>query len=326
MVLRGSKDKQWWQWMYRDGPAGPAAAMVAEAKQRIIGHMASIFVPLKVGGRTTLGAHGIDLMVHPDYRRQGIFKTLGMKLRELTRAKEWSLAYGTPDDESYQGFVTRLNVLDIGELPFLFKVIDWGALLKNRYKIPTFAGQLLGNTRELITVRRRLPKDTGIKVEEITSFDERIDKLWAKASKLKNIMVIKDMKYLNWRYVAKPGKEYHMFVAKKQEEITGFIVLKMVKGVLSRGYIVDFLTLPDEGTIAESLLTTAERYFTEEGVASISCWMFQDIIYYKILRKMGFIRRSGLRFCVRIVDQNIPREFATDTANWYYMLGDGDSQ
>ncbi len=325
MVLRGSKDKRWWNWMYRDGPAGPALVVVAEAKHRIIGHMASTFVPLKVGGRTTLGAHGIDLMVHPDYRRQGIFKTLGMKLRGLTRAKEWSLTYGTPDDESYQGFVTRLNVLDIGELPFLFKIIDLSAILKNRYRIPVFIGKMLGYAWESITNGRRSPEDTEIKIDEVFSFDEQIDKFWEKASQLKSIMVIKDMKYLNWRYVAKPGKEYKILIAKKQEEIAGFIVLKLVKGAPSRGYIADLLTLPGEGTVAESLIARVIRYFKEEGAVSVSCWLFQNTIYYGILRKMGFLRRSGPRFCTRIVDPNIPREFAADPANWYYVAGDGDA-
>ncbi len=53
--------------------------MVAEAKQRIIGSMAVILVPLKVGDQVTRGSHGIDLMVHPDYRRLGIMKRLGTK-------------------------------------------------------------------------------------------------------------------------------------------------------------------------------------------------------------------------------------------------------
>jgi len=262
--------------------------------------MASTFVPLKVGGRTTLGAHGIDLMVHPDYRRQGIFKTLGMKLRGLTRAKEWSLTYGTPDDESYQGFVTRLNVLDIGELPFLFKIIDLSAILKNRYRIPVFIGKMLGYAWESITNGRRSPEDTEIKIDEVFSFDEQIDKFWEKASKLKSIMVIKDMKYLNWRYVAKPGKEYKILIAKKQEEIAGFIVLKLVKGAPSRGYIADLLTLPGEGTVAESLIARVIRYFKEEGAVSVSCWLFQNTTYYGILRKMvPASQRSTLLYAYR---------------------------
>jgi GNAT superfamily N-acetyltransferase len=325
IVLSGSRDKEWWQWMYRDGPLGPATIMVAEVNQRIIGTSGSILVPLKVGDQITRGSHGIDLMVHPDYRRQGIMKALSAKLRESSRGMKKSIGYGTPNNESYQGFVKRMGALDIGELPFLFKVINWGALLKNRYKIPVFAGKLFGYTWERITNRPLSLKDAEIEVEEVFSFDERIDKFCQKASEIKAIMVMKNMKYLNWRYVAKPGKEYKILLAKKHQEITGFIVLKLEKNILFRGYIVDLLTLPGEDIVAEVLITRAMKYFKEEGAATISCWMFQDIPYYKILRKLGFLRRSGPRFCIRIIDPNIPKEFATNPANWYYVVGDGDS-
>src|SRR3972149_6434010 len=187
LVLSGPRSKQWWQWMYRDGPFGPAIMMLAESNQKIIGSMASILVPLKIGDRATLGGHGIDLMVHPDYRRLGIMKTLGMTMREMPLAKRRSITYGTPHNESYQGFVNRLNALDICEVPLLFKVIDWGAVLKNRYRIPFFAGKLLGYAWERITSRRPSPKTSEIEIEEVLSFAERMDKFWQKASVMKDI-------------------------------------------------------------------------------------------------------------------------------------------
>lgn len=325
LVLSGSRDKQWWQWMYREGPAGPAAIMVAETKQRIIGSMAFIRVPVKIGDQVTRGSHGIDLMVHPDYRRLGIMKTLGTKLNETYAGLYRSISYGTPHNESHLGFVNRLHAVDVGEVPLLFKVIDWGALLKSRFKIPNFAGKFFGYAWERLANRLPSPKDAEIEVDEVFVFDERINKFWQKASKMKNIMVIKDMKYLNWRYIAKPGKEYKVLIAKKQQEIVGYIVLKVEKDVLSRGYIVDLLTLPDEGTAAEVLITKATRCLKEDGAATISCLMLQDTLYYGILRKLGFIRREGPCLCVRIIDPNIPKEFITDPANWYYVVGDGDS-
>jgi GNAT superfamily N-acetyltransferase len=326
IALSGSKDRQWWQWMYRDGPIGPAIITVAEAKGRIIGHTASILVPVKIGDRVTKGSHGIDLMVHPDYRHQGIFLAIHKKLNRAPSGSVRSIAYGTPNDQSRPGFVGKLNALNICEVPVLLKVIDWGMVLKNRYKIPEFAGRVLGNIWEHITHHIRSPKDAGIEVNEVSIFDEQIDKFWQKASGLKNIMIVKDMKYLNWRYVAKPGKEYRVFIAKKQQDIAGYIVLKLEKDALSRGYLIDLLILPGDDTVAELLITRAIRYFQEEKAGTISCWMLKDTPYYGTLKKLGFIRRPGPTLCARAFDPDIPKEFVTNPANWYYVLGDDDAK
>jgi hypothetical protein len=324
IALSGSRDSQWWKWMYRDGPAGPALIMLAEAKQKIIGQFAAIPVRLKVGDRATEGGHGFDAMVHPDYRHLGIFKTLSTTLSGSNLVSNRSISYGTPNDQSHPGFVKRLHSLDICEVPVLVKVIAWGNVLKRRYGIPVFAGNLLGNAWERMTTRISPSKNADVEVERVSSFDERIDKFWLKASEIKNIMVIKDMKYLNWRYVAKPGNEYKIFLAKRQDEIAGFIVIKLERGVPNRGFIVDLLTLPGEDTVTEVLTTRAVGYLKEEGAAMISCWMLRDTPYYRTLRKLGFIRRSGPCLNARIFDQNISKEFVTNPSNWYYVMGDDD--
>jgi GNAT superfamily N-acetyltransferase len=325
LVFNDHKGKEWWKWMYRDGPLGPARIFVAEAKQKIIGHSATIFVPVKIKDQVTRSNHGVDVMVHPDFRHQGLFIALLTNLPETLR---WGINYGIPNDQARPSFVKRLNAIGICEVPLLLKVVDWGIVLKTHYRIPVFIGKLLGYAWERMTGRVSLVKDTGIEIEEVFSFDERIDKFWEKASKLKTIMIAKNMKYLNWRYVAKPGKEYKIFIAKKQTEIVGYIVTKFEKGIRSlhsRGYIIDLLTLPDECTVAELLIASAVRYLKQEEATTISCWMLPDTSYYKTLRKLGFVRRAGPLLFVRVFDPNIPREVIANAANWYYVMGDDDA-
>ena len=325
IALSGSRNKEWWQWMFRDGPTGPAIIRLAVVKDRIIAQMASIWVMIKIGDKATRGTHGVDLMVHPDYRRQGVFTALGIKGREDPLDQSRSVTYGTPNDQSRPGFVNRLDALPICEVPLLVKVIDWGAVLKRRYKIPALTAKILGTIGEGITNRKPFLKAAGTTLEEVFSFDERIDRFWEKVSRIKNIMIVKDMKYLNWRYFAKPGHEYRVLLAKKQDEIAGYIVLKLQKGASSVGYIIDMLTLPGEDSVAELLIATTIRHFKEAGIAKASCWMLEQTPYYGTLRKLGFIRRRGRTLCVRIVEPSIQKEFVTNPANWYYVMGDDDA-
>jgi GNAT superfamily N-acetyltransferase len=318
------KNKQSWKWMYQDGPLGPAVIMLAEEKHRIIGHIAFIPVPIKIKDQVNRALHGVGLRIHPDYRRQGVFVSLITAMKERLKGFYRSIDYGTPSDQSRLSLVNLFNVKEICEIPSLFKVIDWGVILKSHYRIPVFIGKLLGYAWERVFGRASPPKDANIEIEEIFSFDERINQFWEKASKLKNIMIVKDMKYLNWRYISKIGREYKIFIAKKQQEIAGYIVLKLIKGIRSHGIIVDFFTLPGENTVAALLISQAVQYLKEDSAATISCWMLEDTPYYRILRKQGFIRRPGPRLCGGASDPNTSNEFVTNPANWYYVMGDGD--
>jgi GNAT superfamily N-acetyltransferase len=325
LVFGESNDRQWWQWMFRQNPSGPAFIVIAETDQEIIGHHAITFMPMKIRDQVTRGSHGVDLMVHPAYRRQGIFRMLGMKINESRKTTNRSISYGIPLKESHQGFVKWFHLQDLCEVPALIKVVDWGTVLKKRYKIPAFAGKLVGYVYERITSHTSSPKDVETEIDEVASFDERIDKFWEKASKIKEIMVVKDMEYLNWRYVSKPGNKYKILIARNEKEIIGYTVLNLEKGAMPNGHIIDLLTLPDKATVAEALLTRALRYFKEEGIAIVSCLMLPDTPYYGTLRKLGFMRRTGVNLCVRIFDQNIPKDFVINPANWYYVMGDGDT-
>jgi hypothetical protein len=142
------------------------------------GHRAVIPWPIKIGDQATRGFYHADLMVHPNYQRQGLFNDLGNALRQSPLTGSGSIIYGTTNDQSRPGFVNRLNSMEICEVPNLVKVIDSGKVLKRHYKIPVFAGRPLGFIWERIMYRLPSPKDSGIKIEEVTSFDERIDAFW----------------------------------------------------------------------------------------------------------------------------------------------------
>jgi GNAT superfamily N-acetyltransferase len=321
IAMNKSEDFQWWKWMCQDGPAGPAAIMLAETKQGLVGHHASLPVFIKIGEKITRGGHGFAVMVHPDYRHQGIFKAMGIELSKSAEARSRSISYGSPNDQSRPGFTKWLHNIDMFEIPLLVRIVDWGSVLKSRYRIPA----LVGNAWEHLISRTPLPRNSGVVVEPVASFDESIDKFWLKASQLKPIMVVKDMKYLNWRYVAKPGNEYRLFVAKRHGETAGYIVLKMRAGGSNRGFIVDLLALPGEETAAEALIIRAISYLKGEGAAMVFCAMMEDTPCYRLLRKLKFMRRPGEHLNVRIFDRSIPEEFVTNPGNWYYVAGDDDT-
>ncbi len=321
----GKKDLQWWRWLYRDSPGGLAIIVLAEANGRIIGQHAAVFLDIKVGNQIIRGYRGLELMVHPDYRRQGIFIEITKVMEKELTASGRILNCSTPNNRSRPGFLKHLNYLEICRLAAPRRVIDWGVILKTRYGIPVLAGRGLGLAWEHLVHRTAPARTTGIEVEQVTSFDERIDKFWEKASRTREIMIAKDRQYLNWRYVTKPGNKYRILIARQQDEITGFIVFHLEGQNPSRGVIIDLLTVPGADAATEALVNNAVARMKAEGAAIVSTWIIEDTPFYGTFRKLGWVNRRGAPFCIRILDQNLPRDFVTDPGHWHFTRGDSDS-
>ena len=330
IVLSDSRDSQWWRWMYRNGPDGPVNLWLADDKQKVVGVNPGLPLRMKIGDQVCKSALCFDVMTHPEYQRQGVLSALGVVGNEYRLNNGFSIDYGTSTLQKYpiyQKLKLPSIIFAICQPPSMVKVINWAKVLKTRYRIPAFIGNLLGYVRERLSRRVSSSHYDDIEVEQISSFNENIDAFWLKASEIKQIMLVRDMKYLNWRYVEKPGNEYVIFLAKRQKEIVGYIVVKKIETkTIIRGAIIDLLTLPREDIVAEALITGAIRYLHREGVAMISCLMLPETPYYRILKKMGFMRRcSRIQLNVRLYDQNLSKEFVTDSSNWYFVWGDTDT-
>ncbi len=269
-------------------------------------------------------------MTHPDYQRQGILNAMANIGTQYRVEHGFDLDHGTSTPQRFPVYqklkITHKHIV-VCQPPLMVKVINWGQVLKERFRIPAFLGNLLGYICERLITRTTSLPYINIQVERISAFSEDIDEFWLKASRLKDIIFVRDRKYLNWRYVEKPGNEYVIFQARRQQEIVGFIVLKLEKKDEKRGFIVDLLTLPDEDSVAKVLITRAVEYCREEDAALLLCLIFRDTMYYRVLRKLGFTHRySGIQLNVRVFDTDISKEFIGDSGNWHFMFGDTDTR
>ena len=324
-LINAEKDIQWWRWQYLDNPRGTAIIYVAEADKRIVGHLALLPTLMKIGDKIILCSHAVDGMVHPDYRRQSIYVKIADETFEFASKDGIAMVFGTPNNQSYPIHIGRLQWIYICNPRLMLKIINWNVFFKSHLRIPNFVGKQLEKFIELIWNNKSHCEDSEVTIEQITTFDERIDKFWLRASETKKIMVIRDKKYLNWRYVNKPGNNYNIFIAQKGNEIIGYIVVTIQREKTIRGYIIDLLALPDEDTAMIMLIKKAIAYCKNKGAITIKCLMLREVPYYKILKKMGFIcRKSEVRLCARIFDPKISKEFVSDPSNWYYLWGDRD--
>ena len=61
-----------WRWLFREGPAGPALAVIAEKDEQVVGHAATILREGRIDQERAVFAQSIDAMTHPDHQKQGV--------------------------------------------------------------------------------------------------------------------------------------------------------------------------------------------------------------------------------------------------------------
>jgi len=340
-------DKEVWNWFYSKNPFKHVYC-VAESENQIVGFMGLSGRTLEIERKQFQTCVASGLGVHPNFRRQGIFTTLGWRIMSEAAKEGIQFCYGFPNE------IARLGHLKYGwfdvcpSVPIYVKFLTAKGFLKSRkirkilhrLKIPDF---LRRNpiTRFFIYFLLKMasfycalkvPVKNRIKfISElvfINHFDKNFDDFWGKAWIPRKISLRRDSKYLNWRYFRKPLRKYVVLVAKKEGEIVGFICILTVNENGQRiGRIADFLTLPHDQATANVLVHEGIKYLEKRKVDVVGCWLLGNNEYLRVLKHNGFfLASSGRRLMARINAREMQkyRPILEKASNWYITLGDAD--
>jgi GNAT superfamily N-acetyltransferase len=334
LVLSGSKDMDWWVWQHKLNPAGQAIIAVAEDKDTkgIIGHHNYLPMRLKVGDSTCQMVTTADLMVHPDYRRLGIYRKLRQRLHELSRKKHLQFAYSFPNelaasirDRLGSGTILKKTPLWVKSLHLnnvLFRYLNI-----NR-KFITYAS-VIGKMALKIADRSR-NYQVRTQIREVKIIDERFNSLWQQASSHHMIMLVRDRAYLDWRYIKRPDADYTIYISEQEDQLLGYIVLRTTEeNGLKSGWIADILTKDKKDPAAMDLIAKTVQHFKATDTDIILCVMPPKAYLTPILRKHGFILISkwiGSKYPIDYdpFEPTYPETMLTNPNNWYITRGDSD--
>jgi len=322
--------KKWirgWQWMFVNNPAGSSIIRLAEHKGKPVAEYPLVMVDMKVGRRLAKAGQLADTMTHPQYRRQGIASTLGREALAKLKEQNALLAFGFPTTEVYPLHINS-GWIDVCAIQTMIKPLNLKNTLNeyvshNGLLINIFSklGELSLNT---IFRYRKPPIVDGLTISRIFCFDQRFDDFWDMISKDFNIIVVRNRKYLNWRYVEAPNAKYTIYIAEKHKKIFGYMVLenKFHNG-LTFGRILDIIAPLDQEVIIQCLISKAIEHFEQNEVDAI----YSSIIskrYFQSFLMNGFIPfpRYKMRFIAYKASQQISNGFLMNHKNWFIQLGD----
>ena len=321
-----------WNWKFEKHPGNPPKIYVAEADGSIVGLRAFIVERLKIFEKVWLTGLGVEVVVHPDFRRYGIGSQVANESFSQMEDAGIPILVGFPNEAAFKAYSRRrANWKHVCSIPFLVKPLNFDGMLR-KYVKNSFLRAIVRATAQLswgIFFRGKGHKAQDITVGQADDFDDRFDTLWEDVSQQHRISLVRDKAFLHWRFKEKPEEDYVVLAAENEGRLLGYIVLweGQMFG-LQLGFILDILTVNQN--VADTLLSGAIPYFRGRGVDAVGCLMLKHTPYFKALRRAGFViapKRAihkEFYFGVQVKPSILPDEIINRRENWFLTFADTD--
>lgn len=295
-----------WRWKFERNPTGHLHQIVAEHESEgIVGGYAGIPVAIWSEGRDQLAAQGVDLMVLPHWRRHGrrpgLFIHLGWKYHELYCGSDDGkvlFTYGWPVPAWRMG-QRYLGYWNIRDWDFLFREVQAGGFRP-----------------------RDVPGDLEACV--VARYGADVDALFAALKPGFGMTLVRDSRYLNWRYAERPDASYVLFECRERSsaKLRGICVYRRSDFLHpNSGFFVDWLAPADDAAATAAMLGALERRAVEDG-ASVLAGVFNHVDpRFLAFQRSGFMVR-GTPYFIVLASFKYDTIFYRD--NWYLTMGDAD--
>ena len=284
-----------WHWRFRDNPFGAGIIKLLLDGEKLIGHYAVSALQLLIDGQETPAVFSMTTMVHPDYRRQGIFPYLANQVYIEAARQGYRLVYGFPNKNSVHSFTQKLGWSDFGTMT-----------------------ALVGNITDLGSHRDFTVCQPDCYVEEWLGDFTKLDSE-------SRIHVPRSAKYLQWRYHDCPIINYHPVAVIHNSNLVGLAILKLYfdeKRQPQRGHIVEWFCY-DSVYTRITLLNSCYRVLQAHGFSQVSSWV-ADFALNIMLKNLGFVEEvTDFHFGYRAFTSEGQSEWSSKD-DWYLTMGDCD--
>lgn len=318
------KSAAYYRWMYQANPAGRAIVHSARHQEKVVSSFAVAPKKVQVEGREMVVGKTMDMFTDPAYQGKGLIKQCTNAVFEEAKAAGIHGWYVTPSPNSYPIFKGKWGYREDLQLVYRSRILDFSRVLPAAVK-PALLGRLAGSivgtaTRLLPHSPVRLPD--GYEAHELQRFGPEVDALWTKVAGDYRVALVRDSKYLNWRYVDNPDS-YRTYGLRLGGELVGLVVLTTtVRRGIDVGEIMDFVCAAADRTTFRLLIRLALDDFRQRGCALAQAWSIQGTRLDRELKRAGlYLHRSGVKF---LFSPDFPEQAVYDPDAWLLTQGDGN--
>lgn len=330
MGRQGSKPH--WEWEYLRNPTGKRAILLAFAGETLASHYAVLPLRVQLDGQVMDGALSLDTATDAVFRGRGLMPRLAEQLYAELAQQGYVAVFGFPNVLSTPVIFRKLKWLELAPFPLLIKPLDGAVRRKLEERGKTWLPLAL-LAEGIWTICRPRPRrlSKGLERIEVQRFPDDTDEFWQRASRGKRFSVVRDQRYLNWRYGDNPEHLYRLWTLRERGHLVGILVtLVEPRFGLQTGFIMDLLCEESNTRAAIALISLAERIMAEEGAQIISCLMYPGTVVRRALRSAGFFPvprcfyPQEIHFGYRPLAPTADPALLRDPSHWYLTWGDSD--
>ena len=299
-----------WQWKYRDNPEGAQILVAVTDAGEVVGHYAGIPVRVTVDRKPFSFSILGDNMVDRDYRlglkKPGISTSLLTKFTQDCGGHDRAaVMYGFPTPEMMR-MAQRLNEFNPHHAVRLVRSVDGEPRVTSRQRIVNLWRQV------------RYP------VRQVDRFDAAVDRLWERCRDEMRVAIVRDARYVNWRYADCPDVTYRLLQAGGTMgfPIVGIAVLRLGMTDEAVAFLMDWLVPSGARGAADQLLGRCLEEARLAGMKELRAWLPPSSPWHQYLLDRGFLAGETDFIGVRSFTPAVPFELLD--AHWYYTLGDSD--
>jgi hypothetical protein len=316
-----------WDWKYDANPfkreAEPYIVVLKDGR-RIVGLFGGVPLRCVVRGEERWLSHGGDWVIDPHYRDRGLSRLL-WEGHEFHR----SLRFSWVNEYSFQKGRSRVR-MDMARLAPLVKPIDFSSVIERMTGnswLSRPGGALVAATVRLVEPLLKSATVPNVTIERTDTFDERFDALWRRVCQDYPVMIVRDQRYLSWRFLTRPDAVYTVLTATRGGDLLGYLVVRSADRAGERwGYLVDFLVEGKSPELLSMLIRRGVECLRQDGVKAISC---RAVVppYRRPLYALGFLPlRWGPRGYIGAYVRALDPAYLVfrNVRSWFVTMADGD--
>lgn len=331
-----------WYWQYIINPYVNKNELpiwiATDSEGNVIGQICAVNELMQINNTIYKIGWGIDFHVLSNYRGHGIgtsllkakddYYNVSLSLGLTSAARRIRRSLGSKDASTMYSYFLQFSpnsllnsIIRKNSNNYIYRFIK----LTGLYKIMTVI------LNKWLNSKRKFKKNHSGDIKYITAkhFGKEVDALWEKVSSEFDCAIVRDSRYLNWKYLEFPNRKYNIFLSEIKGEIVGYIILRKKRYKLSkvkhyRGIIVDFLFSTANTDHLTNGINFAIDFFIEQGINDIRIATSVKK-YTECIEKIGYPRpvfKKKARFKSSFsVDSN-----SILNAEWLLSYGDSNQQ
>lgn len=278
--------QEFWEWQYLKTEE-PSIIVVAEDAGIIRGYFHIVMLPVRYHGRRVLGGLIQDVATVKAYRREGTLPAMNLYARDLLWKRGGSFVFGFPNYKSAPIFGRVYHT--IATVPVYVRPLDLGRLLGDRVGRAGGVLGAVGGPLYRVLLVRRTPLERGDDVVSLPRFDEEAETVAREFAEPVLVHVDRTARFLNWRFVEKPTREYGTWGLRRDGRLHAYLVTRTGALYGTRCTIVMDLGCR-KGEEPALLRLLAARLAAEQLTNATACVVEGLHPFFQQLRRLGFVR------------------------------------